>query len=142
MTSLAPVSGLIGGALIGLAAVVLMLSLGRIAGVCGIAASALVPDDASDRWWRVAFIAGLPLGAFLVSAAGLKDWTSLAFASDLPAMAFGGFIVGFGATIGSGCTSGHGVCGLARLSPRSIVATATFLATAVATVFAARHLGI
>jgi hypothetical protein len=83
--SFAPVAGLIGGALIGLAAVVLMLGLGRIAGVCGTAANALVPNDAADRWWRVAFIAGLPKGAFLVSAAGLKDWTSLAF-SGLPAI--------------------------------------------------------
>lgn len=140
MTSFAPVPGLVGGALIGLAAVLLMLTIGRIAGVCGIVLNAMVPNDAAGRGWRLAFIAGLPLGAFLVTAAGFKDWSDVNFAGSLPVMVISGLIVGFGVTFGSGCTSGHAVCGLARFSPRSIIATVTFMTTAAATVFVVRHL--
>ncbi len=140
MTSLAPVSGLIGGALIGLAAVFLMLTMGRIAGICGIVLNAMMPGDAAGRSWRLAFMVGLPLGALLVTVAGLKDWSSVSFPASLPMTAVAGFIVGVGSTVGSGCTSGHGICGLARISPRSIVATVTFIVTAAATVFVIRHL--
>ena len=140
MTSFAPLQGLAGGALIGLAAVFLMATVGRIAGVCGIVTNAIAPGDAAGRSWRLAFIAGLPLGAMLVTAGGLKQWGGVSFAAGLPTMAIAGLIAGVGSTIGSGCTSGHGICGLARLSPRSIVATATFMATAIATVFVMRHL--
>ncbi len=138
-TSFSPVSGLVGGALIGLAATLLMLTIGRIAGVCGIAVNAMVDSDSSGRRWRIAFLLGLPLGALLVTAAGLKDWSNIRFPAGLPMTVIAGFIVGAGSTFGSGCTSGHGICGLARFSPRSMVATASFMAAAAATVFVVRH---
>ncbi len=140
MTHFAPVSALVGGALIGLAAVVLMLTVGRIAGVCGIALNAITASDAAGRSWRLAFLLGLPLGALLVTAAGLKDWSGMSFPATTPMTIIAGFIVGFGSIVGSGCTSGHGICGLARFSMRSVVATATFMATGVATVFIVRHI--
>jgi uncharacterized membrane protein YedE/YeeE len=140
MTSFAPVSGLVGGALIGLASIILMLSIGRIAGVCGIALNAMVASDAAGRPWRLVFLAGLPLGALLVTAIGLKDWSSVSFSASTPMTVIAGFIVGVGSIVGSGCTSGHGICGLARFSIRSIVATVTFMATGVATVFIIRHM--
>jgi uncharacterized membrane protein YedE/YeeE len=139
MTSFAPVPGLLGGALIGLAAIVLMLTIGRIAGVCGIALNAMTASDAAGRSWRLAFILGLPLGALLVTAVGLKDWSGVSFPATMPMTVIAGFIVGFGSIVGSGCTSGHGICGLARFSMRSVVATVTFMATAAATVFIIRH---
>jgi uncharacterized protein len=140
MTSFAPVSGLVGGVLIGLAAVLLMLTIGRIAGVCGIVLNAMIPSDAAGRSWRLAFLAGLPLGAILVTVVGLKDWSSASFAASLPTMVAAGFVTGIGSTVGSGCTSGHAICGLARFSPRSTVATVIFMATAIVTVFVVRHL--
>ena len=140
MTVFAPVSGLIGGALIGLAALMLMLTIGRIAGVSGIALNALVAGDTAGRSWRLASVLGLPLGALAVAAVGWKDWSGLSFPASLPATVIAGFIVGVGSTLGSGCTSGHGICGLARFSLRSFVATATFMATAAATVFVIRHM--
>ncbi len=140
MTTFAPISGLVGGALIGLGAVLLMLGIGRIAGVCGITLNAMAPGDAAGRGWRIAFLAGLPLGAILVTAAGLKDWSGVGFPAGLPLTIVAGLVTGFGSILGSGCTSGHGICGLARLSPRSVAATLTFMATAAATVFVARHL--
>jgi uncharacterized protein len=141
MTHFAPVSGLIGGALIGLAAIILMLTIGRIAGVCGIALNTMTPIDAAGRSWRLAFILGLPLGALLVTVVGLKDWSSVTFPGTVPTTVIAGFIVGVGSTVGSGCTSGHGICGLARFSTRSIIATVTFIAVAAATVFVIRHMG-
>jgi len=140
MTIFAPVSGLIGGVLIGLAAIILMLTIGRIAGVCGIVVNAMTASDAAGRLWRLAFILGLPLGALLVTALGLKDWSSITFPATMPTTAMAGLIVGVGATVGSGCTSGHGICGLSRFSTRSIVATLTFMASGAATVFIVRHL--
>jgi hypothetical protein len=140
MTTFAPLSGLAGGALIGLAAVVLMLTIGRIAGVSGIALNAMLPGDgATGRGWRIAFLAGLPLGAALVTALGLKDWSAVSFPSSFALLAVAGALVGAGTTLGGGCTSGHGICGLARLSPSSLAATLVFMATAVATVFVLRH---
>ena len=139
MTNFAPVWGLVGGVLIGLAAVFLMLTIGRIAGVCGIALNAMTDSDGSGRSWRLAFMLGLPLGALLVTAVGLKDWSSLSFPAGIPTTIVAGFIVGVGSTFGSGCTSGHGICGVARFSKRSIVATATFIITAAVTVFVVRH---
>jgi uncharacterized membrane protein YedE/YeeE len=140
MTSFSPISGVVGGALIGLAAVILMLTVGRIAGVCGIVVNAMTATDVMDRSWRLAFLVGLPLGALLVTAFGLKDWSSVTFPATMPTTVIAGLIVGAGATLGSGCTSGHGICGLARFSMRSIVATATFIATGAATVFVIRHI--
>ena len=139
MTVFDPIHGLIGGILIGCAAVLLMLGIGRIAGICGIAFNLLTGHDLANMPWRLAFIIGLPLGALTVSAAGLKDLSSLSMPASVPATIIAGVLVGLGTTFGSGCTSGHGICGLARLSPRSIAATLTFMVTAVATVFVIRH---
>ena len=139
MTSFAPVSGLVGGAFIGLSAIALMLTLGRIAGVCGIVLNAMIANDVAGRSWRLAFILGLPLGALLVTAVGLKDWSGMDFPATVPTTVIAGFIVGFGSIVGSGCTSGHGICGLARFSMRSVVATVAFITTAAATVFIVRH---
>ena len=99
MTSFAPVSGLVGGALIGLAAIILMLTIGRIAGVCGIALNAMTAGDAAGRSWRFAFVLGLPLGALLVSALGLKDWSSITFPATMPTTVIAGLIVGVGSTV-------------------------------------------
>jgi len=140
MTNFAPVSGLVGGALVGLSAVILMLTIGRIAGVSGIVLNAMTSSDAAGRSWRLAFVLGLPLGALLVTAVGLKDWSSISFPATMPTTVIAGFIVGVGSTFGLGCTSGHGICGLARFSMRSVAATVTFIATAAATVFVIRHM--
>jgi uncharacterized protein len=140
MTSFAPVSGLVGGTLIGLATILLMLAIGRIAGVCGIALNAMAAGHAAERSWRLAFILGLPLGALAVTAVGLKDWTSVGFPASMATTVTAGFVVGVGSIVGSGCTSGHGICGLARFSTRSLVAVVTFMATGAATVFVIRHM--
>jgi uncharacterized protein len=136
-TEFTPLASLAGGMLIGLAASLLLLLDGRVAGVSGIA-SRLVPpfDDAFAR--RLAFIAGLVLAPLLAVAAGYE--MPFVLAAETPTLIVGGLLVGFGTVVGSGCTSGHGVCGIARLSVRSLAATATFVATAVATVFVIRHL--
>ncbi len=136
MTEFTPLASLLGGVLIGLAAIALMALHGRIAGMTGILGGILPPI--SDDWhWRVAFLAG----AILAPAAFLVAGGQIAFAVPVPvwAMVVGGLIVGYGVSVGSGCTSGHGVCGMARLSPRSIVATVTFMATTAATVYVMRH---
>ncbi|MEZ5681512.1 MAG: YeeE/YedE thiosulfate transporter family protein [Erythrobacter sp.] len=128
----APGAGLAGGLLIGLSAALMLLGAGRIAGVSGIASRAFGISDSGMSWssaWT--FIVGLPLGALIVtrlSGAPIPDF------APLPLLALAGLLVGFGARLGSGCTSGHGVCGVSRFSQRSIVATATFMATGMATV--------
>ncbi len=128
----APVAGLVGGVLIGLAAALMLLGAGRIAGVSGIAARAFgIGSSSMPRAGAWAFIIGLPLGALIVM--GLSGASAPAFAGPLP-LAIAGVIVGVGTRLGSGCTSGHGVCGMSRLSQRSLVATATFMATGFATV--------
>ena len=126
-----PLHGLIGGLFIGLAGAVMLLGLGRIAGVSGIAARAagLGGDLPLGSAW--AFLAGLPMGALLI--ARTTDWKPASFAS-WPVLVAAGLLVGFGTRLGSGCTSGHGVCGISRLSQRSLGATATFIAAGVATV--------
>jgi uncharacterized membrane protein YedE/YeeE len=133
-------SGLIGGVLIGLAAALMLLGAGRIAGVSGIAARAFgIASGSQPRAGAWAFIIGLPLGALMV-----VSFTSAAepsFAGPVT-LAVAGLIVGVGTRLGSGCTSGHGVCGISRLSQRSLVATATFMATGFATVAAMNALGI
>ncbi|WP_332693147.1 YeeE/YedE family protein [Devosia sp.] len=138
MTEFTPLASLFGGALIGLSAVLLMASHGRIAGMTGIL-TGLMPPVSSDWAWRAAFVAGaIAAPALVLTLSG----QSIAFDSPVPTpwIIIGGLIVGGGVYFGSGCTSGHGVCGIARLSPRSIAATATFMATATATVFVIRHL--
>ncbi|QZD88742.1 YeeE/YedE family protein [Qipengyuania aurantiaca] len=128
----APLDGLFGGLLIGLAAALMLLGAGRIAGVSGIVGRAFGINDSgmspSSAWM---FVIGLPLGAGLVAL--LKGRLDPEF-MPLPVLAVAGVIVGFGARLGSGCTSGHGVCGVSRFSQRSIVATLTFMAAGIATV--------
>ena len=138
MTEFTPVASLVGGALIGLSAVLLMLWQGRIAGI-SLIASRLMPSY-SDRAFlsRLGFVLGLvaaPLAIAAVTGTEIMQTVS----SNMPLMAAAGLLVGFGSVYGNGCTSGHGVCGLSRLSTRSIVATATFMATGIVTVFILRH---
>jgi len=128
----------IGGALIGLSAVLLMAFIGRIAGVSGIVGNLLPPQPASDPLWRIAFIAGLVLGPVAVSLAA-GDTGIGAPVVPMIFLIAAGLLVGIGTALGSGCTSGHGICGLARLSPRSVAAVATFMAAGAATVFLVRH---
>jgi uncharacterized membrane protein YedE/YeeE len=138
MHNLTALSGLIGGALIGLAAALLMLLTGRIAGIAGIFGG-LLPLQSGDRDWRLAFIAGMiaaPVLAMLLLGAPLPKPVMPA---SLVVVAIGGLLVGFGSRMGGGCTSGHGVCGMARLSARSLVATAVFMVVAIATVAVVRH---
>lgn len=139
MTEFTPFASLIGGALIGLAAVGLMLMTGQVAGVSNIAAR-LVPPIDTDWGWRLAFVVGLiaaPILVALVTGAPVERTISPAVVP----MAAAGLLVGVGTVLGSGCTSGHGVCGIARVSPRSLAATAIFMVVAFATVFAVRHVG-
>ena len=136
MHNFTPLSGLLGGALIGLASTMLMLLTGRLAGVSGIAGGLL--SSASDKSWRIAFIAGLIAAALIVPLLGGPSAARPA-APNLVLFAIAGLLVGFGSRMGNGCTSGHGVCGFARLSARSIIATATFMAVAIATVAIVRH---
>jgi hypothetical protein len=137
-TSFTPIASLIGGAMIGLAAVLLMWATGRIAGVSGIAARLFPPYEDREFAGRLAFVAGLVAAPVLVRlvTGGLPDQT---IAAGPALLVVGGLLTGFGSVWGSGCTSGHGVCGLSRLSVRSLVATATFMAAGMATVFVMRH---
>lgn len=137
MHNLTPLSGLFGGALIGLAAASLMLLTGRLAGVSGIFGGLLASRPA-DRAWRMAFVAGL-IAAPLVAALAGVPLPRPPMTSNMALIAVGGLLVGFGSRMGNGCTSGHGVCGFARLSARSIVATLIFMGTAVMTVLIVRH---
>lgn len=128
-----PVEGFIGGLLIGLAAAIMLLGLGRIAGVSGLAARATgVADSGAPRNVAIAFVLGLPLGAFLI--ARTIGAVQVSFPTSIWPLIIGGLLVGYGTRLGSGCTSGHGVCGLSRLSPRSMVATGMFMASGFVTV--------
>ncbi|MGB3387335.1 MAG: YeeE/YedE family protein [Pseudaminobacter sp.] len=139
MTEFTPVASLIGGILIGLSAVLLMILEGRIAGISGIASRLLPPYRKGGVLPRLGFVVGLVAAPLLVVAAtGVPVEQTVS--SNLPLMLIAGLLVGFGSVYGGGCTSGHGVCGLARLSPRSLVATLVFMAVAIATVFVVRHL--
>jgi uncharacterized membrane protein YedE/YeeE len=138
MDAFTPLQGAIGGALIGLSAALLLLVFGRIAGISGILGGVL-PPRSGETGWRSAFVAGLIAGPLVVAAA-TGNLPAVELQSTVWALVPAGLIVGFGTRLGSGCTSGHGVCGLARLSPRSIAATATFFAVALATVYVIRHL--
>lgn len=128
-----PLEGFSGGLLIGVAAAIMLLGLGRIAGVSGLAARATgIADSGPPRTVAVAFVLGLPLGAWLVDR--LTGGVIAHYPASGTTLIVAGLLVGFGTRLGSGCTSGHGVCGLSRLSPRSGVATALFIATGFATV--------
>ncbi len=133
-----PGSALGGGLLIGLSAALLILLLGRIAGVSGIVGGLLPPTAQGDAAWRAAFALGLMVAPLAyrwlgeLPASGIEShWSTLLVA---------GLLVGFGSRLGSGCTSGHGVCGVSRLSPRSLLATLVFMSSGLLTVFVVRHL--
>ena len=136
ITDFTPYASLFGGILIGLGAVILMAFNGRIAGMTAMLGGVLEPKS-PDSPWRLAFLAGSIAAPLIATLLGAE----FSFASPTTGvvLAIGGVIVGVGVTYGSGCTSGHGVCGLARLSPRSLVATLTFMATTFATVSLIRH---
>ncbi|WP_018389979.1 YeeE/YedE family protein [Ancylobacter sp. FA202] len=138
MTDFTPVASLIGGALIGLSAVLMLLAEGRIAGISGIASRLFPPYGDRAFPGRLAFIAGL-VGAPLLYAAVTGASVVQTVSANLVLMVVAGLLVGFGSVWGSGCTSGHGVCGLARLSRRSFVATGVFMAAGFATVYVVRH---
>lgn len=137
-TAFTPLFSLGGGLLIGLGAVLLMLGLGRILGATGVLSGAVFPENREELSWRLALIAGMTLAPgmlFLVTGA----MPTLSVPVSPVMIVIGGVLVGLGASLGSGCTSGHGVCGLSRLSVRSFVAVPTFMATAAITVFVIRH---
>lgn len=137
-TAFTPFQSLGGGALIGLGAVLLMATMGRVMGATGILAGVIQPTNLSDWSWRVAVLLGMISGpAVVLFATG--EFPAIQVPISTTMMVVGGFIVGVGVTFGSGCTSGHGVCGMARLSPRSIVATITFMITTGITVYFVRH---
>ena len=137
MEHFTPFSAVLGGGLIGLSAGLLLMTTGRITGISGIIAGMLVP--ASDgRLWRGLFVAGLILGCGLVRLVS-ADAVPITIAASNGELLVAGLLVGFGTRLANGCTSGHGICGVAHLSPRSIVATLTFMASGALTVFIMRH---
>jgi len=137
-TTFTPIASTIGGVLIGTASVLLMLTLGRIMGATGILAGFFTPASRDDFLWRAAMLAGMMTGP-VVYLALTGSFPAVEIPISTPVLLIGGFIVGIGVTVGSGCTSGHGVCGMARLSPRSIAATVTFMAATAVTVYVMRH---
>jgi uncharacterized membrane protein YedE/YeeE len=138
MEAMTPFVAVGGGLLIGTAAALLLLLSGRIAGVSGMVATATKMGAGGTPWLQAtAFLVGLPIGAALIAL--LVRTPELIVTSSVPLLIVAGLLVGFGTRLGNGCTSGHGVCGMARLSPRSLAATATFMASAAATVFILRH---
>ncbi|NDV85467.1 YeeE/YedE family protein [Aurantimonas aggregata] len=138
MTPFTPFASLAGGILLGLSAVLVMALFGRIAGISGITTGA-VPGRRDNWSWRIAFVGGLVAAPLLIlSVTG--EPVQQTVPGNLVAMAIAGLLVGFGTITGSGCTSGHGVCGLARLSTRSLASVVTFMIFAAATVFVLRHL--
>lgn len=134
ITAFTPLQALAGGALIGLAATLLYAGIGRIAGISGILNSSL--EQSQERGWRIAFLLGLAMSAGIVLAvrdAGVRE--------GFPpgALLVAGLLVGFGTRLGNGCTSGHGICGLSRMSKRSLAAVAVFMASGMACVYLLRH---
>jgi uncharacterized membrane protein YedE/YeeE len=136
-TAFTPWSALAGGAIIGLAAMLFALFNGRVIGISGIVGGLLRPS-LPDATWRAAFLAGLIVAPIVYRL--FAGPPSLTIDANYPTLVVAGILVGIGTRYGSGCTSGHGVCGLSRLSPRSLVATLAFMAAGFATVFATRHI--
>lgn len=137
-THFTPGSALAGGILLGLAAAALVLGNGRVLGISGIVGGLFSPRR-SEAAWRLTFLLGLVLSPVVYT--GLGTLPTPTIEASTPTLVVAGLLVGLGTRYGAGCTSGHGVCGLARLSPRSLVATMAFMATGMATVFVVRHLG-
>lgn len=137
--SFTPLVSLVGGVMIGLAALLLMLAHGRVMGISGIVGGIVVPAAKSDIGWRILFVIGVLAGPFVIMAltGAPVERTGVASGFMLPVA---GFLVGLGTAIGTGCTSGHGICGLARLSVRSAAAVGMFMTTAIITVYVVRHL--
>jgi uncharacterized protein len=133
------IPALIGGLMIGAASSLLWLGIGRLAGLSGIMGRALQGADGIERTWRILFLIGLPAGAGLAFLLGWAKWPS-APPDRFGLIIISGLLVGFGSRLGSGCTSGHGISGLARLSPRSLAATLIFTTAGMASVFVLRHL--
>ncbi len=138
-TAFTPWASLTGGVLIGIASTLLMLTLGRVLGATGVLAGLFQSSTRDDFAWRAALLAGMVTGPLVVWIA-TGSMPAVQVPTSTTALLVGGMIVGLGVTFGAGCTSGHGVCGMARLSPRSIVATMVFMAFTFATVFVTRHL--
>lgn len=138
MENFTPLASLCGGMLIGLSASLLLLCDGKIAGISGIVGGLLNPPQ-NDTTWRVLFVAGLLVGGFLFRLFAPQVFT-FSIARSTGALILAGLLVGFGTRLGNGCTSGHGVCGISRLSVRSLVATVTFMLTGIATVYIINHL--
>jgi uncharacterized protein len=138
MANFTPVSAAIGGVLIGLSAVLLMLSTGRIAGISGIFGG-LLNMRGDDKGWRIAFLVGLILAPVIAGLIGY-GMAQPSLPASWAVIVVAGLLVGFGTRLGGGCTSGHGICGIGRLSPRSIAATIVFMVTAVITVAMTRHM--
>jgi uncharacterized protein len=139
MQGFTPLPSLLGGMLIGLSASVLLLWNGRVAGISGIVGALIRPEETGDRVERLLFVVGLLGGGALLYALRPEGFPAPG-SVPIALAAAAGLLVGFGARLGNGCTSGHGVCGLSRLSFRSLIATLTFMATAALLVFVARHL--
>jgi uncharacterized membrane protein YedE/YeeE len=138
-TAFTPLQSLAGGAIIGLASVLLMATIGRIMGATGILGGFIQPTSTADWSWRAVILLGMISGPIAIQfATGTMPEVQVPVSTAM--LLLGGFIVGVGVTFGGGCTSGHGVCGMARLSPRSIVATLTFMFTTALTVFVMRHI--
>ncbi len=133
-----PLSALLGGLLIGLSVALFLLGNGRIAGISGIVGGLLQRPRAGDLAWRMAFVLGLILAPVVYRV--FAQLPEIRIDTGWGGLVLAGLLVGFGSRYGSGCTSGHGVCGLARLSPRSLVATLIFMGMGFATVYAVRHL--
>jgi len=131
-----PVPALIGGVVIGIAATMMMWLNGRIAGISGILGGLLPPG--SDAMWRLAFVIGLIGGGLIFANAG-GDLSAIRIEANTPMLIVAGLLVGYGTRLGSGCTSGHGVCGIGRMAPRGIVSTLVYIATAAVTVFITHH---
>ena len=139
ITEFSPVAALTGGAMIGLASVLLLAVTGRIAGISGIVVRLFPPHHDGEWTGRAVFVAGLIL-APLIMALVTGTWAGMTIEATPALLVMGGLLVGFGSVWGNGCTSGHGVCGVSRLSTRSVVAVATFMTTAALTVLVTRHL--
>jgi len=138
ITDFTPLASLGGGILIGVASVLLMANFGRVMGATGILAGFIMPNSREDWGWRASLLAGMlsaPVLVWLMTGQSVVVHVPV----STTAMIVGGLIVGVGVTYGGGCTSGHGVCGIARLSPRSIVATLVFMIAAIGTVYVTRH---